>query len=142
MSKQNRRQTTCQLMPRLADFQAACPDIEMHIRASYDVADLAGGGADLAVRYGEGACDDADETILFRERFAPVAAPFLLARLGSNIAEWPLVHLDGTTRAKTWWAGTNGQPQQACRCKIYSAASVIPMPRIWCAPPWLGRAWL
>ena len=105
------------LMPRLADFQAACPDIELHIRASYDVANLAGGGADLAVRYGDGACDKADETVLFRERFAPVAAPFLLARLGDDIAEWPLVHLDWhnpSQNAVGWneWAAAAGVPLQ------------------------------
>lgn len=75
------------LMPRLSDFQAACPETELHIRASYDVADLAGGSADLAVRYGEGTRADADETVLLYERYAPVAAPALLARLGGDTAQ-------------------------------------------------------
>lgn len=117
------------LMPRLADFQAACPDIELHIRASYDVADLAGGGADLAVRYGDGVCEGADETVLFRERFAPMTAPLLLARLGNDVAQWPLIHLDWHNpkqNAADWneWAKTAGVPLQKVRRGIrYSDAT-------------------
>lgn len=105
------------LMPRLSDFQAAYPDIELHIRASYDVADLAAGDADLAVRYGEGMCAGADETVLFREYFAPVATPFLLERLDDDMARWPLVHLDwhnSNQTAADWheWAKNAGVPLQ------------------------------
>ena len=42
------------LVPRLAAFQAACPDVELHIRTDYRPTDLAAGEADLAVRYGGG----------------------------------------------------------------------------------------
>ncbi|MGF6147485.1 Gcv operon activator [Kingella potus] len=105
------------LMPRLSAFQAACPEIELHIRAGYDLADLTGGGADLAVRYGDGVCENTDETELFRERFAPVAAPSLLARLGSDTAQWPLIHLDWHNPGQTaigWneWAKAAGVPLQ------------------------------
>ncbi|WP_197062183.1 MULTISPECIES: LysR family transcriptional regulator [unclassified Serratia (in: enterobacteria)] len=42
------------LVPRLASFQEAYPDIDLHIHASNTPVDLNAGTADLAIRYGQG----------------------------------------------------------------------------------------
>lgn len=82
------------LVPKLADFQTACPGIDLHVHASYAAADLNGGTADLAVRYGGGTFAGATAEPLFQERFAPVAAPWLKRKLPADAAQWPLIHLN------------------------------------------------
>ncbi len=82
------------LVPKLADFQTACPGIDLHVHASYAAADLNGGAADLAVRYGGGTFAGATAEPLFQECFAPVAAPWLKRKLPDDAAQWPLIHLN------------------------------------------------
>lgn len=82
------------LVPRLAGFQAACPDVELHIRADYRTADLAAGEADLAVRYGGSDSAGIEAVPLFGETFAAAAAPALLSKLPAEPQNWPLLHLD------------------------------------------------
>lgn len=81
------------LVPRLAAFQAACPDVELHIRTDYRPTDLAAGEADLAVRYGGGSAG-IEALPLFDETFAAAAAPMLLPKLSAEPQNWPLLHLD------------------------------------------------
>jgi LysR family glycine cleavage system transcriptional activator len=61
------------LMPRLAEFHAACPTIVVHIDATEDVVKPGMHGIDLAVRYGR-----ADRTqpasVLFTDHYIAVAA--------------------------------------------------------------------
>lgn len=82
------------LVPKLAAFQAQHPAIDLHIHTSYQPVDLPAGMADLAVRYGHG--DDANLVALplFRETFAPVAAPALARTLARDARQWPLIHMD------------------------------------------------
>ena len=42
------------LVPRIADFRNARPDIDLTVLASLELVDLVSGGADLALRYGNG----------------------------------------------------------------------------------------
>lgn len=69
------------LLPRLQHFQATHPDIDLHIHASNQPADLAAGMADLAIRYGTGPYPGLEAQCLLADRFAPVASPALLERL-------------------------------------------------------------
>lgn len=77
------------LLPRLQHFQAAHPDIDLHIHASNLPADLDAGMADLAVRYGTGPYPGHEHHCLLADRFAPVASPALLERLFRTEAEAP-----------------------------------------------------
>ncbi|OSI18667.1 LysR substrate-binding domain-containing protein [Neisseria dumasiana] len=103
------------LVPKLAAFQTAFPNIDLHIHASYEPADLKSGAADLAVRYGNGHYPEVQSTPLFQECFAPVASPALLAKLPKNVRDWPLIHLDwhrDTHDVADWnkWADAAGVP--------------------------------
>ena len=82
------------LLPKLAAFQAAHPSIDLHVHASNAAANLNGGAADLAIRYGVGPFPGATATLLLRDRFAPVASPSLTLASGQDPATWPLVHFD------------------------------------------------
>ncbi len=80
------------LAPRLHRFQDQHPGIEVWISADRERADLAGGAADLAVRYGPGGDFTLDETLLLREEVLPVCSPDLLKQ--ARLIERPsdLVH--------------------------------------------------
>jgi LysR family glycine cleavage system transcriptional activator len=65
------------LIPRLQDFVAAHPGIDVRIDATYDPRALASEGFDIAIRYGR--LDGHTGTALFEETLQPVCAPVLLA---------------------------------------------------------------
>lgn len=118
------------LVPKLAAFQAGFPHIDLHIHAAYQAVDLQAGAADLAVRYGSGAYLGLDAVPLFQEHFAPVAAPALKAKLGTDPQQWPLIHMDWHHKALAhdWaaWAQAAGLPpadmQGGLRCSDGSHA--------------------
>jgi DNA-binding transcriptional LysR family regulator len=66
------------LIPRLADFVAAHPGIDVRIDASHAARALAADGFDLAIRYGPLQARQGEP--LFGESVLPVCAPSLLAR--------------------------------------------------------------
>lgn len=74
------------LLPRLARFAAAHPDIALHLHTSDETVDLLGGAAQLAVRYGPGRYPDLNATPLLPSRFAPVCAPGLGVHTPADLA--------------------------------------------------------
>lgn len=64
------------LLPRLADFHARHPDIDLRIHASEAPLDLSR-GASLAIRYGMGPYPEHEAEVLANDTFAPVASPQL-----------------------------------------------------------------
>jgi DNA-binding transcriptional LysR family regulator len=64
------------LIPRLADFTAAHPGVDVRIDATHDVRSLASEGFDLAIRYGKTGTLGGEP--LFDEYMVPVCAPALL----------------------------------------------------------------
>ncbi len=71
------------LIPRLQDFVAAHPGVDVRVDTSYQARVLAAEGFDLAIRYGR--LHDRLGTPLFSETVQPVCAPALLARPGAAI---------------------------------------------------------
>jgi LysR family glycine cleavage system transcriptional activator len=65
------------LMPRLARFQAAFPDIHLNLHTTTAPVDLHAGMSDVAIRYGPGPYPGLVTQTLFTERFAPVCSPHL-----------------------------------------------------------------
>jgi LysR family glycine cleavage system transcriptional activator len=82
------------LVPKLAAFQAEHPDIDLHVHASNMPVDLNAGTADLAIRYGDGRYKGATATLLFEDKFAPVASRTLAASIDTDPGQWPLIHFD------------------------------------------------
>lgn len=100
------------LVPRLDDFAAAHPDIELALEPTLGLADLGAGDADLAIRYGDGHWEGCESRPLMQERLSPVVAPALLRR-GPPLASLAdmLAHtLLLTHRPYDWtiWADANG----------------------------------
>ena len=66
------------LLPRLAAFKRARPDLDVEIETSTELMDLADGRYDAAIRFGNGHWPDLSAHRLFRTEVFPVAAPALL----------------------------------------------------------------
>jgi DNA-binding transcriptional LysR family regulator len=109
------------LIPRLASFRAAQPDIEVYVSADDRMVDLSRGDVDVAVRYlaDDGAPPAAVR--LFGERLLPVASPALHQRgaaplkAPADLARHVLIHLDDPSGVMPWlnwpaWLTSNGQP--------------------------------
>ncbi|MDO4682345.1 MAG: LysR substrate-binding domain-containing protein [Lautropia sp.] len=101
------------LVPRLAAFQRRFPHIDLHVHASYQPVDLAAGAADLAIRYGRGPFPGLHATVLFKERFAPVASPALKAALHADPRQWPLIHMKWHHKALAQDLGSLGTERRA-----------------------------
>jgi DNA-binding transcriptional LysR family regulator len=68
------------LIPRLAEFQALNPAIEVAISTTTRPVDLAKEDVDCAIRHGCGRWQGMSSTLLFEETLMPVAAPSLAGR--------------------------------------------------------------
>lgn len=79
------------LLPRLAGFAEARPDIALQLHTSDQPVDLHAGVAQLAVRYGSGPVAGLRSVHLLTSRFAPVCAPGLPVRSRKDLAAVPLI---------------------------------------------------
>ncbi len=69
------------LMPRLVDFRARWPDVDVLIQTDYRMADLSSDGVDVAIRFGRGEFGaDLRADLLSTETVTPVCSPTLLKR--------------------------------------------------------------
>ncbi|WP_417687985.1 LysR substrate-binding domain-containing protein [Roseibium sp.] len=66
------------LIPRLPEFQAIQPDVEILLSASTRVVDLERENYDCAIRLGKGAWQGIDSALLWQEHLAVAIAPWLL----------------------------------------------------------------
>jgi LysR family glycine cleavage system transcriptional activator len=66
------------LVPRLFDFRAKHPEIEVRISATERVEQIGQGGIDIAIRYGRGKWPNVDSELLLKDDLFPIASPSLL----------------------------------------------------------------
>ena len=92
------------LVPRLERLRIAHPEFEVRIDAKDALANFAGDGVDVAIRYGRG--DDASLVVepLMAVKVFPVCSPALLARRAvpthpTDLADWTLLHSSWTETA-------------------------------------------
>ncbi|GMG82323.1 transcriptional regulator GcvA [Paralimibaculum aggregatum] len=97
------------LMPRLGEFRAAHPKIELMLNPSTDVVDLARSGHDLAIRFGTGDWPGLEAIPLVAAPVVVVAAPALLAacavREPADLLALPWVQEIGTDELAVWLRG-------------------------------------
>ncbi len=68
------------LLPRLHDFYARFPDVELQVEAGVEVVELGPCGADLAIRFGHGDWQNCQSQLFLREYYYLLASPDWLAR--------------------------------------------------------------
>jgi DNA-binding transcriptional LysR family regulator len=104
------------LIPRLADFQARHPRIEVAISTTTRAVDLGREDIDCAIRHGRGGWKGLTSTLLFQETLMPIAAPPLAARLRSRSGQGvPLIR--ARSRFMDWsrWQKTEGAFPKAAK---------------------------
>jgi LysR family transcriptional regulator, glycine cleavage system transcriptional activator len=104
------------LMPRLPDFMARNPGLEVNLQTSATLVDFERDPVDAALRLGSGQWPGLTAEHLFDEYIAPVASPALIARLGkprlAELDRWPLLGEsdDDNARWRRWFAQNPGTP--------------------------------
>jgi LysR family glycine cleavage system transcriptional activator len=98
------------LVPRLGDFHARHPDLDLRIIATTTLANLTSGEADVAIRHGLGSYRGMASDLLMAPPVIPVAAPALLERLGrpadaAALVDWPKIHDADRGGWAIWFAG-------------------------------------
>ena len=97
------------LMPRLASFSAAHPDIDIMINPSPQITDPSPGGIDVALRYGNGSWPGLDSEMLIVAPIVVVAAPSLIGDLQptdpEELLKYPWIQELGTSESSLWFAG-------------------------------------
>lgn len=97
------------LLPRLAGFASAFPEIELKVSSSNHPLELMSEAFDLAILTGEWAPERYETVKLTEEVIFPVAAPKVAAQMGKRpkaeqLLEIQLLHLRQTNRDWTDWA--------------------------------------
>lgn len=69
------------LLPRMRDFQALHPHVDLRVFSNNNRVDLAGEGLDLAIRFGDGNWHGIDAQPLLSAPLSPVCSPALATRL-------------------------------------------------------------
>ncbi|HLI12227.1 MAG TPA: transcriptional regulator GcvA [Alphaproteobacteria bacterium] len=119
------------LVPRLARFRQAHPEIDVRLQANDQLVDFARDNVDLAIRYGRGSYPGVKSDRLLTEDFVPVCSPSLLKgkhplRTPSDLRYHQLLHEEATQIDWRIWlmaAGVNGIDPS--RGPIYSHASLV-----------------
>ncbi len=116
------------LIPRLADFQARHPDIDVNIRATQQLADFTQDDVDLAVRYGPGTWPGLTATKLLSEHIFAVCSPrFAGGRLPRDLTELataPLLH-SPTQPWEPWFRALGANPPPRRRGPSFSETGLV-----------------
>lgn len=97
------------LAPKLALFRAAFPKTRITLSSVYRPADYETIGADLEVRFGNGAWDGKVARHLETEALAPVCTPDLLRKASKgNWAQLPILGMSGPREGWSDWAALAG----------------------------------
>lgn len=81
------------LLPRLKDFSAANPQIDLRLRTNNNRADILADGLDCFIRFGDGAWHGTNAVKLMSAAMSPVCAPAIATRLVTpgDLANFPLL---------------------------------------------------
>ncbi|HEY8614178.1 MAG TPA: LysR family transcriptional regulator [Roseomonas sp.] len=111
------------LLPRLSEFRAAHPFVDLRLLTNNNRVDLAGEGLDYAIRFGDGAWHGTEATRLFAAPLSPLCAPALARRLRQP-ADLVRETLLRSYRADEWarWFATVELPCPAIRGFVFDSS--------------------
>ena len=114
------------LMPRLAAFQNANPQVDLRLIANNNRVDILREGLDLAIRFGTGRWPDLESQLLVEAPLAPLCAPELAARLTSPamLARQVLLR---SHRSNEWeqWFGAVGVAVPALTGPVFDSSIAL-----------------
>lgn len=95
------------MVPRLAAFRVAHPDVDLRLQTSDKDVELSAEGIDLGTRRGDGAWPDYETALLAPEEIYPVCSPAYLGDRGAldlpALARLDLIHLEEPFRPRPTW---------------------------------------
>lgn len=114
------------LLPRVADFRARHPQIELRLRTHNNKVDLAAEGLDLAIRFGEGAWRNSQATLLLRAPLSPLCSATDAARL-QQPDDLKKLTLLRSYREQDWpaWLRAAGLPPLALRGPVFDSSTLM-----------------
>jgi LysR family glycine cleavage system transcriptional activator len=121
------------LIPRLDDFHARHPDIELRLLATRRPVDFEVEDVDLALRFGSGPFPGLHVEKLMTESLLPVAAPAVAARIKKPRDLLACTLLNDESQAvdptrpdwETWLASFGLNPKQPLRLRHFSDANLV-----------------
>jgi LysR family transcriptional regulator, glycine cleavage system transcriptional activator len=97
------------LMPRISDFRHRHPEIELMLNPTVEIIELAPGGVDVAIRFGEGTWTGLRSELLFETSFVVVGARSLIGdrdiTAPEQLLDLPWLQELGTNEISNWLRG-------------------------------------
>ena len=114
------------LLPRLPDFRAAHPFVDLRLFTNNNRTDLAGEGLDCAVRFGDGAWHGTEAAPLFEAPMSPLCSPAMAERLTEPAALLAETLLR-SYRAADWpdWFAAAGLSPPPIRGPVFDSSWVM-----------------
>jgi LysR family transcriptional regulator of beta-lactamase len=117
------------LLPRLGEFAAAHPQIDLRLLANNNRVDLAREGLDVAIRFGDGNWPGLFATAIMPAPLAPMAAPTMAARAMQENGTIDLAGLSllRSYRSDEWprWFAAAGLPEQQALGPVFDSALAL-----------------
>jgi len=114
------------LLPRLPDFAARHPEVDLRLLTNNNRVDLAGEGLDLAIRFGDGAWHAVEAVPLIDAPLTPLAAPAVARRLAApaDLARETLLR---SYRQDEWprWFAAAGAPAPRIRGPVFDSSPTM-----------------
>ncbi|MGK6319187.1 LysR substrate-binding domain-containing protein [Sphingomonas sp. DT-204] len=114
------------LLPRLAEFNAAHPFVDLRVRTNNNRVDLAGEGLDYAIRFGDGAWHGVEADPLLTAPLTPLCAPAVAGRIArtEDLAGEVLLR---SYRPDEWsrWFDAAGVPCPALHGPVFDSSVTI-----------------
>jgi LysR family transcriptional regulator, regulator of gene expression of beta-lactamase len=114
------------LLPRLAAFEAACPEVDLRLTTNNNRVDIAEEGLDFAIRYGDGAWHGTDAIRLFDAPLTVLCAPEAAPRLRrpADLAGETLLR---SYRGDEWpaWFEAAGAPCPPLVGPVFDSAALV-----------------
>ncbi|WP_371224904.1 LysR substrate-binding domain-containing protein [Roseovarius sp. 2305UL8-3] len=97
------------MVPRLAEFHAAHPGIDLRLQTSEREPDIGAEGISLAIRRGHGTWHGCESHLIAPEVITPIASPRVMAAAinlatVANLLNQSLIHLEEPVRERPTWA--------------------------------------
>ena len=118
------------LLPRMARFRSAHPQVDLQLHTSVSMVDFVRDGFDLAIRFGTGGWNNVHCEKLLDEWLLPVCAPALLKKHGpvrgvDDLRRYPLLHSTGEPWTAWLFDGLADDPSSSVRGAMYEDSQAV-----------------
>lgn len=114
------------LLPRLRDFQQACPFVDLRLLTHNNRVDMAGEGLDFAIRFGDGAWHGTHAERIMDAPMSVMCTPALAhgLRTAADLARQPLLR---SYRTDEWaaWFDAAGAPCPVVRGAVFDSSLTL-----------------